>query len=54
MIYKQYVVVLDSFLTQEEVDYIHGYAFKLPVQEGRLGYGGRDKDGIQHLSLIHI
>jgi len=48
MLYKQYVVILEGFLTQEEVDYIHGYAFKLPVQEGRLGFGGKDKDGIQH------
>ena len=48
MLYKQYVVVLDGFLTEEEVNYIHGYTYKLPVIEGRLGYGGQDKDGIQH------
>ena len=48
MLYKQYVVILENYLTQEEVDYIHGYAFNLPVQEGRLGFVGKDKDGEQH------
>ena len=48
MLYKQYCVVLENFLTAQEVDYIHGYAYNLPIAEGRLGFGGTDKDGIQH------
>ena len=48
MLYKQYCVVLPSYLTTQEVDYIHGYANSLPIQEGRLGFGhGADKDSIQ-------
>jgi PKHD-type hydroxylase len=47
MIYRQYVVVLENYLTAEEVEYIHGYAFNLPTIEGRLGFSNKDKDGEQ-------
>lgn len=47
MLYKQYVCVLPEFLTRQEVDYIHGYAHNLEVNEGKLGHAGKDADGIQ-------
>ena len=44
MIYKSYCCILSEYLNPTEVDYIHGFAKNIPLQEGRLGFGGQDAD----------
>ena len=44
MVYNNYCCVLSEFLNPTEVEYIHGYARSLPIQEGRLGFDGKDSD----------
>jgi len=44
MIYKSYCCILSEYLNPTEVEYIHGFAKNLPLQEGRLGFGGQDTD----------
>ena len=39
--------IRDRYLSNEEVEYIHGYARSLPIQEGRLGTGVSDTDSYQ-------
>ena len=47
MIYHSYCAILPKYLSNEEVEYIHGYARSLPIQEGRLGSGVSDTDSYQ-------
>ena len=47
MIYHSYCAILPKYLSNEEVEYIHGYARSLPIQEGRLGTGVSDTDSYQ-------
>ena len=44
MVYNNYCCVLSEFLNPTEVEYLHGYARSLPIQEGRLGFDGKDSD----------
>ena len=44
MIYKNYVTVLESYLTREEVNYIHGYARSLETMSSRIGGGMKQTD----------
>ena len=47
MVYDSYCCILSEYLTPTEVEYIHGYAKNLPLQEGRLGFDGKDGDSIK-------
>tara|TARA_B100001113_G_scaffold328236_1_gene302312 strand:- start:56 stop:748 length:693 start_codon:yes stop_codon:yes gene_type:complete len=47
MLHDSYCCVLNKYLSLEEVNYIHGYAKRLEIQEGRLGHGGTDADSAQ-------
>ena len=47
MVYDSYCCILSEYLTPTEVEYIHGYAQNLPLQEGRLGFDGKDGDSIK-------
>ena len=52
MIYHSYCAILPKYLSNEEVEYIHGYARSLPIQEGRLGTGVSDTEIEKKLYFI--